>query len=112
METFYPGNHRINHGEPASFLVSAKHALGMTEGVLEIGDAEKYLRVTVDVASSALVSMITYAQTKDSYFFRCTFSAREMDETSVPIKTNEPIQCRIQISCQSSQVNHHENFGN
>lgn len=103
METFYPGKHRIDHGEPASFLVSAKHALGMTEGVLEIGDAETCLRVTVDVESSALIGLITYAPIKDSYFFRCAFSAREMDETSSPAENLPPRRIKLSITAHVSR---------
>jgi len=110
-ETFYPGNHRINHGEPASFMVSAKHALGMTEGLLEIGDADTCLRISVDSSLTKLIALITFVPLGNTFFFRCTFSGREMDETSVPTTIIEPLKCRVHISCQTRQGIQNENTG-
>ena len=81
MEVFYPRESRINHGEPASFLVSAKQALAVTEGILEVGDARKHLRLEFSPSSAPLIGMITFVPLNDTFFFRCALSAREMDET-------------------------------
>ena len=99
METFLVGDQRINHGEHASFLVSAKHALGMTEGVLEVGDSDKFLRISLGDSSPMLLAMISYVPVKNTYFFRCSLSAREMDETSRQTPLDEPLVFRISVSC-------------
>src|SRR6185369_12006778 len=39
-ETFLLDDKRVNHGEAASFLVSAKQVLGITEGYVELGDSK------------------------------------------------------------------------
>jgi len=98
METFYLGSERINHGEPASFLVSAKNALGLTEGILEVGDEHKFIRVTVDSRLSALVGLIAFVPLKDSSFYRVSFSAREMDETSRTTLLDAPLKCKITLT--------------
>ena len=98
LETFHPGTGRINHGESASFLVSAKHALGLTGGVLELGDAGKFVRVSVDTGLSSLVGLIAFVPLKDSFFFRVSLSAREMDETSKPTRLDAPLRCRIVLT--------------
>jgi hypothetical protein len=59
-ETFALDGHRVNHGEAVSFLVSASHAIGITEGVVELGDRSRAIRVQVDKTLSALVGMVTY----------------------------------------------------
>ncbi|MBT0663919.1 glycoside hydrolase family 57 [Geobacter pelophilus] len=101
METFSVGGQSINHGEHASFLVSAKHALGMTEGVLEVGDADKFMRISLGDSSPALLAMIKYVSIKDTYFLRCSFSAREMDETSRQTLLNAPLIFKISVNCHS-----------
>lgn len=98
METFYPRESNVNHGESASFLVSAKHALGMTEGMLDIGDGEKFIRISVDASQSAVIGLITYAPLNDTYFFRCALSAREMDETSRAYEKDISLFFKIKIT--------------
>jgi len=58
LEEFRCFNDRFAHGEPVSFLVSASTALGMTEGVLELGDDALRIRVTVDRATSPAVGLM------------------------------------------------------
>ena len=54
----------------------------MTNGVVEVGDAERCLRVEVDKTTSALIGLLTYRETGGSYFCRLALSAGEADETS------------------------------
>lgn len=102
METFHPRERSINHGESASFLVSAKHALGVTEGILEIGDADKFLRLSIDTSLSTVISLITFAPLNGTYFFRCALSAREMDETSRASENPVSLRFKIKITACSS----------
>ena len=83
-ERFALENQPVDLGKPVSFLVSASHALGVTSGQILLGDENRGIRVTVEKSSSALVGFITFQKVRDSYFFRLSFSAREMDDTSKP----------------------------
>jgi len=62
-------------------LVSASHGIGITEGVVELGDGESCVRVLVDKRVAALIGLLSYREVGDSYFCRLTLSAREMDDT-------------------------------
>ena len=98
-ETFPLDGTRVGHGENVSFLVSASHAIGITAGVVELGDERRALRIAVDKASAALVGMITYQTVRNSYFCRLTFSAAEIDETRRPSDGGAaPLTCRFVIS--------------
>ena len=105
-ETFPVAGKKFFHGEASSFLVSAKQGLGITEGVIEIGDAHSLLRISVDRSLSALLGLVTFKPVGPSYFFRCSFSASEMDETSKPKRNRSPL--RAQISISAASLNHAE----
>ncbi len=72
----------INHGSPVSFLVSAQSGVGMTEGWIEAGDSKQVLRINVSRSHAALLGMVQYQTIGKDYFYRLSFSAQEMDETS------------------------------
>ena len=71
----------VDHGRPVSSLVSASSGLGVTQGMVLLGDARKTLRVEVDKASAALIGLVTYREVAETFFFRLAFSALELDET-------------------------------
>jgi len=101
-ETFALDGRTVGHGDNVSFLVSASHAVGITDGVVELGDRTRTLRIEVDKASAALVGMVTYQAVRDSYFCRLSFSAAEVDETrkATPIDPSNPLVCRFVISAR------------
>lgn len=74
----------VEHGRPVSMLISASHCLGMTQGVLYLGDTAKVLEITVDRREAAVAPMALFHPVCDSYLFRIFFSLCEMDETSRP----------------------------
>jgi hypothetical protein len=102
-ETFHLANTVVEHGAPVSFLVSAAHAVGMTQGTLEIGDARKTIRVSVDKGSAALVGMVSHRRVPGSYFCQVQLSAMELDDTSVAraddVKPPEEIRLRYSAHC-------------
>jgi hypothetical protein len=104
-ETFPLDGTRVNHGDAVSFLVSASHAVGVTEGVVELGDRSKTLRIEVDKTLAAVVGMVTYQSIRDSYFFRVSFSAGEVDDTRKPSSVNGagPLVCRFRITAEPSR---------
>jgi len=81
-ESFRLSGRNVWHGAPASFLVSAGTALGMTDGFVELGDENLTLRIEVDKTQAALAPMIVYRELNDTFFCRVAFSAREMDDTA------------------------------
>ncbi len=92
-----PGS-TVDHGRPVSSLVSATGGLGVTGGVVEIGDARHAIRVEVDKSCSALIGLMTYREVRDTFFCRLAFSALELDETSRPGEPAvRPILARIAI---------------
>lgn len=100
-ETFPLNGQVVGHGDNVSSLVSASHALGITEGVVELGDSRRTLRIEVDKTAAALVGMVTYQAVRDSYFCRLSFSAAEVDETRREIVLESPLICRFVITARS-----------
>jgi hypothetical protein len=101
-ETFLLDGTSVSHGDNVSFLVSASHAMGITDGCVELGDRARTLRIEVDKAAAALVGMVTYQPVRDSYFCRLSFSAAEVDETrkATPLDPASPLVCRFVISAR------------
>ncbi len=99
-ETFPLDGTHVAHGEAVSSLVSASHAVGITEGVVELGDRSRTLRIGVDKTMAALVGMVTYQPIRDSYFCRLSFSAAEVDETrrAMVVDRASPLVCRFVIN--------------
>jgi hypothetical protein len=83
-ETFALGGETIDHGAPVSFLVSAAHGLGMTEGWAEIGDGRRRIRVTVDRATAPLLGLLTHRRLRGGVFCQLALSALELDDTRKP----------------------------
>lgn len=84
-ERFPLGEEPINHLTPVSALVSASQGLGVTEGLVELGDGRRRLKIKVDKTEAALTGHIIYAPVEGCYFFRLVFSAMETDDTSCDI---------------------------
>jgi hypothetical protein len=100
-ETFPLDGTEVAHGESVSFLVSASHAVGLTEGVIEFGDAVRTLRIEVERSLAALVGMVTYQPVRDGYFCRVSFSAAEVDETrKAAVKLAAPLECRFRLTAR------------
>ena len=83
-ETFSLRGEQFDHGQPVSFLVSASQAVGLTDGLFEIGDETKLMRVTIDKSQAALLGLITHSPVDNSFFTRFALTARELDDTSKP----------------------------
>ena len=102
LETFSLAGTRVRHGDAVSFVVSAGGGMGITGGVVELGDAQRWLSVEVDKAAGALIGLLTYHEVGGSYFCRLAFSAGEMDETrrlaDNPFDKENVCQVRIRIA--------------
>ena len=84
MERFALAGHSVDQGVPVSLMVTASTCVGMTEGVFEIGDANRTVRVEIDRSSAAVVGVVTYREIGESFFCRLSLSALENDETRRP----------------------------
>jgi hypothetical protein len=81
IEAHPVGGAGFDHGRAVSGLVSCGQGLGITEGVVLLGDAERHLRVEVDTALAAPLGLIAYRPAGDSFFLRLTLSLVEHDDT-------------------------------
>lgn len=81
LEQFRLNGTDFDHGRPVSHLVSASTALGMSEGVLQFGDDRQIITVTAPREQAAVVPMVIWRRLRESFFFRLSFSAAEIDDT-------------------------------
>jgi hypothetical protein len=72
----------FDQGEAVSFLVSAAQAIGITSGTVRVGDRRRQVRVAVNKSLAALIGLVTYRSIGDTYFYRLSLTAREVDDTS------------------------------
>jgi len=94
LEKFLINKKNFSHGSPASFLVSANQAVGITEGTLEIGDQDKKICVFSSRETASVIGMITNQMIRDQQFTRVCFSGEEMDET---VRGNRELQRDFQF---------------
>jgi hypothetical protein len=98
-ETFALAGHDVDHGAPVSFLVSASHGLGMTEGWAELGDGRARLRIEIDRATAPLLGLLTHRRIGGSLFCQFVLSALELDDTRKPSPYREgPRRFRFSVN--------------
>jgi len=83
LETFKLGMNEIHHSDILSSLISSRHGLGATEGVMMIGDKTKVIKFKHSPKQAAIIPQIVYLPSENNYFFRLQYSAQELDETFV-----------------------------
>jgi hypothetical protein len=99
IETFDLFGTEVEHGAPVSFLVSASHGLGMTEGFAEIGDGATQVRVEVDRTLAPLMGLLTHREIGGSLFCQLALSALELDDTRKPSAYRQgPRRFRFSVS--------------
>ncbi len=103
MEEFEIGRHSFDHSRAVSFLVSANQLIGVTEGVVELGDSNHRLRLRFDKSEAALVGMVSNGLVGERHFTRLALSAREMDDTSKPSPIG-PLDVGITLSVVATAV--------
>lgn len=80
-DVFPLGGEPVNHGQSVSLLITAGHALGLTEGSAKIGDARRHIAIEVDKSLSALIGLLVHQPTSGTFFTRLELSAQEIDDT-------------------------------
>ena len=94
----------VDHGAPVSALVSARQGLGLTEGLLLVGDATRHLCAEVDQRLSRPLGLVTFQPAGERWFLRCAFSLTESDETrrgGIPREVDAPQRARIRFSARA-----------
>lgn len=89
----------FDHGGAVSFLISANHAVGLTQGEIELGDERHGVQITLDKSQASLVGLVAHRVIRDQYLCRMAFSAKELDDTSragemAPLAIDLRIRCR------------------
>jgi hypothetical protein len=101
LERHSLGETPVDHGAPVSALVSARMGLGMTEGLLLVGDARTHVKVEVDQSVTRPLALIAYRPAGERFFLRCVFSLTESDETRrgpIPRPVDKPQRARVRYS--------------
>jgi len=80
LEKFYVKGQKIWQHQPVNHLVTSKHCLGSTEGLLEIGDDKRCIQIFTDKSKMYSVPMIHYQEVGKNFFFRVYNSLCERDE--------------------------------
>jgi hypothetical protein len=82
---------RVHHSEALSTLISAKHGLGATQGVVVLDDTHNQIVFRHDPAKSALIPTLLFQESiHGQYFCRLHYSAQEFDET-FRVNSNESV---------------------
>ncbi len=81
-ECFPLGQKPTDHGKAVSFLVSAHQGLGLTDGVVRIGDASRTIQLHFNPSHAALIGIIQHQPVDETWFTRLMLSARELDDTA------------------------------
>ena len=97
-ESFSLGSETVDHGKPISFLVSASTGLGLSEGMIEIGDDTRAFRVEVDRTVAPLIGLMNHERHGDTLFTRLMLSALELDDTRKPEPTAAPRHFRFALN--------------
>jgi hypothetical protein len=93
----------FDHGAAVSALVSCRQGLGMSEGVVLLGDARRTIRVEVDQACARPLGLVGWVPAGDRWFLRLGFSLTESDETrrgGIPCDPARPQRMRLRICAE------------
>ncbi|MBN2525063.1 MAG: glycoside hydrolase family 57 [Deltaproteobacteria bacterium] len=89
----------VHHSEPVSPLISAKHGLGATEGLVVVGDDRVQVRCEHDNTVGYVIPAIKYTPVDgDRFFLRLQYSAQELDETFRESDMPQKIHTRYRLS--------------
>ncbi|MBL4835984.1 MAG: hypothetical protein JKY34_00280 [Kordiimonadaceae bacterium] len=98
----------FDHGAPVSRLVSGNTGLGMTGGILELGDKHHFVRLGMARTDAAGVGLVTCRAVDDSFFLRAAVSVGEVDETCRPANTIKSKAIQSPILRYSIELGKHD----
>jgi hypothetical protein len=105
LETHQIAGPGFDHGAAVSALVSARQGLGLTEGVVLLGDATRAIRVEVDQALARPLGLLTWVPGSRRWLLRLCFALAESDETRrgpIPRAPESPQRMRLRIHALGS----------
>lgn len=94
----------VDQGQSVSLLVSANNGIGMTNGIVWLGDEHKRLNVKVDMTASSPIGLMTCKSVGENYFCRLALSLLEVDETCKNRDVSSKFKCSVGISLSACQV--------
>jgi hypothetical protein len=101
-ERFNLGSRSIRHQILYSQIISAVHSFGATNGRVIIGDKDKQLLIEHDPSVGYILPRITFLPlSSQSYFFRISYSAQEIDETFKVNDLPQELDIKLKISVAS-----------
>lgn len=103
LETHRIAGHAFDHGASVSALVSCRQGLGLTEGMVLLGDAEHTIRVEIDQACARPLGLLTWIPGGERWFLRLCFALAESDDTrrgGIPRTAQRPQRMRLRICAQ------------
>jgi hypothetical protein len=95
----------FDHGAPVSALVSCRQGLGMTEGVVLLGDAARAIRVEVDQAAARPLALLRWTPGREHWLLRLCLTLSESDETrrgAILRAPDAPQRMRLRIAAHRS----------
>jgi hypothetical protein len=102
-ESFALAGETVEHGAPVSFLVSASHGLGLSEGWVELNDGRNRLRLEVDRTTAPMLGLLCHRHLRGGMFCQFAFSALELDDTRKPQAfTQGPRRFRFSVNASLS----------
>ncbi|NVJ97565.1 MAG: glycoside hydrolase family 57 [Alphaproteobacteria bacterium] len=81
----------IDHGKPVSRLVTASTAVGMTQGILVLGDRKNLVGIEMKRTDCAGLGMVKCTKADDKMFVRACVSVGEQDETRKPAEVKSAV---------------------
>jgi hypothetical protein len=106
LETHRIGGAGFDHGAAVSALVTCRQGLGVTEGVVLLGDAERAIRVEVDHTVALPLGLITWIPGEERWFLRLCFALTESDETrrgGIARDPGDPQRMRMRIAAERTR---------
>jgi hypothetical protein len=103
LETHKVQGPAFDHGGAVSALVSCRQGLGLTEGVVLLGDAERTVRVEVDQACARLLGLLSWTPAGERWLLRLSFALTESDDTRrgvIPRDPAVPQRVRLRIGVE------------
>lgn len=91
----------FDHGAPVSAIVSSRQGLGVTEGVVLIGDDRHALAIGVDQLLSKPLGLVSFRVARPGHLTRVCFSIAEEDDTRRgPIALATSREFRVSVSAR------------
>ncbi len=100
METQFINNKKnFSHYTPVSSLVSSTQGVGITEGIIEIGDKKNRVKISFDKSKAALIGLLSHSLINGKNLTRLMLTAKELDDTSKK-EYFKNLEFNIQFCCK------------